>query len=82
MTELEGWFQQLDKFRCMPFVPDGRHQPQASKRVIFKVAEDCPSDNGKNLGPDGTSSRRCADAADESIGPLARKKCGPQDDNI
>jgi hypothetical protein len=27
MTKLERWFQQLDKFKSLPFMPDGRHQP-------------------------------------------------------
>ncbi len=40
MTKLERWFRQLDKFKSLLFMPDGRHQPQTPKRAIFESAED------------------------------------------
>jgi antitoxin VapB len=30
------WFEELDRFNSEPFMPEGRSQPVASKREIFK----------------------------------------------
>jgi len=38
MTKLDRRFQQLDKFRSQPFMPDGRRQPKTPTRKILWIA--------------------------------------------
>ncbi len=36
VADIKKWFEQLDRFNSEPFMPDGRHQPMAPKREMFK----------------------------------------------
>jgi antitoxin VapB len=33
--DTKAWFAKLDKFRSVPFMPEGRNQPNAQKRRFF-----------------------------------------------
>lgn len=33
--DTKAWFAKLDKFRSVPFMPEGRTQPMAQKRRFF-----------------------------------------------
>lgn len=34
--DAKKWFEELDRFRSEPFMPDGREQPITPKREIFE----------------------------------------------